>query len=173
MTGAEPFVGRPIPIGSAEYDGSRFASGHTALDDWIRTIARRAEGRTARTYVVVAESGELAAYYCLATGAVARAASPRKLRKDAPDPIPVAIIGRLAVSQAFARRGIGSGLLQDAFRRIVQIADIVGCTAVLAHAIDAEAAGFYRKYGFNEFPDGTRAMFLAVAALQTVVGEPS
>ncbi|MGV8840930.1 MAG: GNAT family N-acetyltransferase [Bauldia sp.] len=132
-------------------------------------MAARAEGRTARAYVVVAADGALAGCYCLATGSVARAAVPRKLRKDTPDPVPVAIIGRLAVAGDFARRGIGSGLLQDGFRRILQIGETIRCAAVVAHAIDGEAAGFYRKYGFEEFPDGTRTMFLPLATLRATI----
>lgn len=161
--------GRPAPIGSVAFDAADFSSGHPSLDDWIRSVAARAEGRTARSYVVTTADGRLAAYYCLATGSVARIGVPRHLRKDAPDPIPVAIIGRLAVAKEFERRGLGSGLLQDALRRIIQIAETIGCAAIVAHAIDEAACAFYLKYGFDAFPDGTRTMFLPVATVRAAL----
>lgn len=167
----EPVFRRPSPIAAQPFDATGFSSGHPSLDDWIRSVAARAEGRTARTYVVVTDAGRLAAYYCIATGSVARIGVPRRLRKDAPDPIPVAIIGRLAVAKEFERRGLGSGLLQDAFRRIIQISATVGCAAIVAHAIDDAACDFYRKYGFEAFPDGGRTMFLPVASLVMAMGQ--
>lgn len=167
--GEGPQFGAPMPIGAIRFDATGFDSGHPSLDEWIRIVAGRAEGRTARTYVVVAADGLLAGYYCLATGSVARTDAPRKLRKDAPDPLPVAIIGRLAVSQRFARRGVGGGMLQDAFRRIIQINETVGFVSIVAHAIDTEASGFYRRFGFEGFPDGTRTMFLALSTLRSAI----
>lgn len=165
----DPVFARPHPIGSAAFEASSFSCGHPSLDEWIRSVAARAEGRTARTYVVTTTDGRLAAYYCLATGSVARIGVPRRLRKDAPDPIPVAIIGRLAVASEFGGRGIGSGLLQDASRRIVQIAETIGCAAIVAHAIDEAASTFYRRCGFDAFPDGTRTMFLPIATLTATI----
>jgi GNAT superfamily N-acetyltransferase len=154
----------PVPI-DASYDLSDFSCGNGALDDWLRTVALKAEGRSARTYVVC-EGTAVVGYYCLATGSVARPKAPGNVRRNAPDPIPVMIVGRLAVTERCKGQGIGSGMLRDAFRRIIQAAGIVGFGAVLVHAIDEPAAEFYVRHGFIEFPVGTRIMFLPLETLR-------
>lgn len=154
---------RPSPL-QATHDLSAFFSRHQALDDWLRNTALRSEGRTARSYVVCA-GNTVVGYYCLATGSVVHAGAPGRLRRNAPDPVPVAIVGRLAVSRDCEGRGIGSGMLQDGLRRVLHISQSVGCAAVIVHAIDEEACAFYVKYGFTPFADGARTFFMPVAAI--------
>ena len=67
-------------------------------------------------------------------------------------PIPVVILGRLAVSRQDQGRGIGIGLLQDATRRTLLIAEQAGIRAMLTHPIDEEAARFYSRFGFIASP---------------------
>ena len=148
----------PAPI-DASHDTTGFSCGHPSLDSWLKTKALRSEGRTARTYVVL-EGTDIVGYYCLATGAIARAEAPSKLRRNAPDPLPVAIIGRLAVTIEWAGQGIGSAMLQDGLKRILGISRAVGCRAALVHAIDDNAHTFYLRYGFIPFPATPRTLFL-------------
>lgn len=163
VEGGGPPLSPPCPIAPA-HDTAAFSCGQEPLDDWLKQRALKSEGRSARTYVVC--SGEtVVGYYALAAGAVARAGAPAKLRRNAPDPIPVMIIGRLAVDEGFAGMGLGSGMLRDAFRRILQVSQTVGCRAVLVHAIDRDAAAFYARYGFIEFPAGSRTLFLPLETL--------
>jgi hypothetical protein len=82
-----------------------------------------------------------------------------------PDPVPVVIIGRLAAAKHREKIGIGSGMLQDAFKRILQISETVGCAAVIVHAIDHAACDFYRKYQFVEFPAGSKTLFLPITTI--------
>ncbi len=91
---------------------------------------------------------------------------PRKLRQGVPDPVPLALLGRLAVDNAHKGQGIGRGLLKDALRRVAGAAQTIGCRAVLVHAIDDDALAFYLRYGFLEFPSGSRTLFLP---LETVI----
>ena len=154
----------PVPIDSL-HDTSAFSCGNEALDEWLKTTALRAEGRSARTYVVCA--GQIVmGYYCLATGSAARSTAPGKVRRNAPDPVPMMIVGRLAVTATCQARGIGSGMLRDALRRVLQAAEVVGCRAVLVHAIDQAAVDFYAGHGFIEFPGASRTMFLPLDSLQ-------
>ncbi len=67
-----------------------------------------------------------------------------------PDPVPVMVIGRLAIDVKFQGRGIGPALLRDAVLRTVQAAEIAGIRAVLVHAISERAKRFYEKWGFIE-----------------------
>lgn len=153
----------PRPI-SSDDDLSHFDCGEEVLNDWLRRQALRSEGRSARTYVV--KDGErVAGYYCLATGAVARAGVPRAIRHGLPDPVPVMVLGRLAVDRDYQRRGIGGGLLKEALQRTLQVSAQVGVRAVLVHAIDENAKVFYAAYGFVEFPSGTRTLFLALESI--------
>ena len=86
---AEPLTG-PARLGPA-HDLTRFDCGKPALNDWLRVHSQRSEGRSARTYVVCVGPA-VVGYYCIATGSVERRAAPRKLKQNAPDPIPVAIL---------------------------------------------------------------------------------
>lgn len=155
---------RPQPI-TAAHDLARFASGYEALDDWLRAHTLDNEGRSSRTYVVCA-GRTVVGYYSLATGAEKRAAMPRKIRHGIPDPTPLMILGRLAVDKAYQDHGIGAGLLNDALKRVLHVSRIVGCRAVLVHAIDDRAAGFYARYGFVEFPGGSRTLFLPIETIE-------
>jgi GNAT superfamily N-acetyltransferase len=154
----------PLAIDPA-HDTTGFSSGNDTLDDWLKTTALKAEGRSARTYVVC-EGQIVVGYYCLATGSVGRDAAPGRIRRNAPDPIPVMIVGRLAVTTGCKGQGIGSGMLRDAFRRVLQVAETVGCRAILVHAIDQPAVDFYTSHGFMEYPGGSRTLFLPLETLR-------
>ncbi len=141
-----------------------FDCGNEVLNDWLRTQAQKSEGSTARTYAV-RDGRRVAGYYCLAAGGVARAAVPRKIRHGLPDPVPVMVLGRLAVDITYQRQGIGSGLLRDALRRTLQVSRQAGLRAMLVHAIDDEAAAFYSAHGFIAFPAGTRTLYLPIESI--------
>lgn len=83
--------------------------------------------------------------------------------------VPVMIVGRLAVDARHHGQGIGGGMLRDAFQRILQATEIVGCRAVLVHAIDDAATTFYARYGFVASPAGPRTLFLPVETLRAAL----
>jgi GNAT superfamily N-acetyltransferase len=153
----------PEPISGAD-DLSRFDCGDEALNDWLRQQALKSEGSSARSYVVK-DRTRVVGFYCLATGGVAREGVPRKIRHGLPDPVPVMILGRLAVDKDYQGRGVGGGLLKDALQRTLQVSAQVGVRAVLVHAIDDGAAAFYAQYGFIEFPVGARTLYLPVESI--------
>jgi GNAT superfamily N-acetyltransferase len=132
-----------------------------ALNDWIRDTALRSEGRTSRCYVVL-QRNVVVGFYCLAAGAVQHEGAPRKLRQNAPNPVPVAIIGRLAVDKALQGNGLGRALLKDALSRITRASELVGARAVIVHAVDQEAVTFYARYGFRVFPFGNQTLYLTI-----------
>jgi GNAT superfamily N-acetyltransferase len=147
---AAPRLHSPQPITDA-HDLSQFNSGEPALDDWLRRRALKNEACGAsRTFVVSSGTKkQVAAYYCLAAGAVAHAAVAGRVRRNMPDPVPVMVIGRLVVDQNFQSHGLGRGMLRDAILRTMQAADIAGIRAVLVHAISDEARKFYDRCGFR------------------------
>lgn len=168
MATEETGPGRPTPL-LPTHDSSAFSCGHSSLDDWLKTSALRSEGRTSRTYVVC-EGNVVVGYYALATGAVAHLGAPGLLRRNAPDPVPVVLIGRLAVSRSHAGRGIGAGLLRDALLRTLEVGRTVGCRAVLVHPIDADAGRFYARFGFLPFPAGPDTLFLPLETVEAALG---
>jgi predicted N-acetyltransferase YhbS len=153
-----PKLTPPTALTSA-HNLARFRCGKAPLDDRLRLHALNNEGRSARTYVVC-DGLEVVGYYCLSTGAEKRESAPSKIRRNIPDPIPMIVLGRLAVHIDYHGKGIGDGLLKDALTRAAQVSKIVGSRAVLVHAIDQDAAVFYVRYGFVEFPQGSRSLFL-------------
>jgi hypothetical protein len=148
---------------NATHDLSRFDCGHIALNNWLKNNALESEGQSARTYVAC-ENNIVVGYYCIATGSVERRALPSKLKRQQglPNQIPVAIIGRLARDISYRGTGLGLDLLQDALRRIVSASEIIGVRCVLVHAIDDNAAKFWKDSEFIEYPDGSRAFFMPV-----------
>src|SRR5258708_6643475 len=112
----KPRLSGPVPL-TADHDVSEFDCGEPALNDWLRHRALKNESRFSRTYVVC-EGNQVVAYFCIAAGAVERSAAPGKVRRNAPDTIPVSVIGRLAVSREHAGKGLGADILSDALRRI-------------------------------------------------------
>lgn len=161
--GSGAAISAPAPLKSGHII-ENFDCGKPALNDWLKNTARKAEARSARTYVVCA-GDTVVGYYCLSTGGVLRDEAPGKLRKNMPSSVPVLILGRLAVDGAFKGRGIGSGLLADAMRRTLGVANEAGVRAMLLHAIDDEAISYYLQYGFIQFPEGDKTLFLPVETM--------
>ncbi|WP_353205643.1 GNAT family N-acetyltransferase, partial [Sphingomonas sp.] len=130
----------PVPL-SPSHDLAGFDCGEMALNDWLKQRALKNESRFSRTYVVC-DDNCVGGYFCISAGSVERVAAPGKVRRNAPDVIPVSIIGRLAVSTAYAGRGLGADMLSDALRRIAVAAQSIGIGAVLVQAKDDAAKGF-------------------------------
>ena len=123
------------------------------------------EGLSARTYVIcaAAEPVRVIGYYALSMAMEERLALPTaKLRKNMPDQVPLLLIGRLALDKSVQGQGLGADLLSDAVRRCCAASDIAGVRAIVAHAIDDDAVGFYRRHSFTSSPLGERVMILPI-----------
>lgn len=165
----EPRLSPPVPL-TADHDLSAFDCGEAALNDWLRHGAMKNESRFSRTYVVC-EGGRVVAYFCISAGAVEREAAPGRVRRNAPDTIPVSVIGRLAVSREHAGKGLGADILSDALRRIAVASQSIGIGAVLIHAKDDAAKRFYMKCAeFIEYPADSRTLFLPIETVVTAFG---
>lgn len=130
-----------------------FDCGKPALNDWLVRHAMQAQSSgSARTCVVV-EGARVVGYFTLAVGQADAMEVPDRIRKGMGRyPIPVVILARLAVSLQDQGKGIGVGMLQEAIRRTIGIADQAGVRALLTHPIDEEASRFYRRFGFESSP---------------------
>jgi GNAT superfamily N-acetyltransferase len=147
-----------------DHNMSAFDCGKPPLDHWLKDRALANEGRASRTYVI-SDGQEVVAYYSLATGSVALGEIARKYRHNLPNPAPVMILGRLAVDRRHAGAGLGGSLLRNAMRRTLDVSIQAGVRMMIVHAIDDQAMAFYVKFGFHEFPMGSRVMFLPIETL--------
>lgn len=160
----------PVPL-SPEHDLSRFDCGEPALNDWLRHRALKNESRFSRTYVVCLDK-QVVAYFCISAGAIERVVAPKKLGRNAPNTIPVSVIGRLAVSRECAGRGLGADLLADALRRIAIASQSIGIGAVMVHAKDEAAKRFYMRCAeFIEYPEDSRTLFLPIETVIAAFSE--
>ena len=152
-----------------------FDSGEPSLDDWLkRRAARNQANGSSRTYVVCEGPAQNSAigYYCLAAGAIGHAEAPSTMKRNRPDPVPVLVLGRLAIHKDHHLKGIGTALLNDAIRRAIQAADIAGVTALLVHAISEQARRFYVSRGFIESPVRPMTLCLMLATVEQALREP-
>ncbi|MDM9626539.1 GNAT family N-acetyltransferase [Rhizobium sp. S152] len=134
------------------HDLSQFHSGVDSLDDWLLRRARSNQiSGASRTYVLCSGQ-QVVGYYSLSSGGLAASAAPGSLRRNMPDPIPMAILGRLAIDLSWQGKGLGSALLQDAVLRTAQAAHILGIRGILVHALSEDARAFYERYGFIGSP---------------------
>jgi len=140
-----------------------FNSGVESLDRWLRHRAIRNQlSGASRTYVVSAPENRVVGYYALASGALAHTYTSGQLKRNMPDPIPMAVLGRLAVDRSMQRKGLGVALLKDAVLRVQQAASIVGIRGIIVHAISKEAQTFYEYHGFKSSIGNPRLLILSI-----------
>ncbi|MBQ0758425.1 MAG: GNAT superfamily N-acetyltransferase [Zhongshania sp.] len=151
----------------AEHHTSGFCCGNGTLDDWLTKRALKNQNSGAsKTFVICESDSTVIGFYALATGSVERSLATSSLSRQMPDPIPVIILGRLAVDEKFKGRNLGASLLKDAILRTLFIADSVGVRGLLVHAISEDAKRFYLKYGFKESPMDAMTLMISVASLK-------
>jgi GNAT superfamily N-acetyltransferase len=147
-----------------------FDCGVPILDDWLKRRARANQaGGASRTYVV-SDDDKAVAYYALASGAIEIANATSRIRRNMPDPIPIAVLGRLAIALNYQGRGLGRALVRDAFHRISQAADIIGIRGIVVHAISPEAKKFYLAVGFEMSSLQSMTLMVTLADIKALLG---
>lgn len=137
---------------AADHDRSLFDCGNEALNRFIRQYALQGQkSGISQTYVATVD-GVIIGFHTLVVGEVTHEEAPERLAKGLPRfPIPVIILARLAVDVSWKGKGLGAALVVDAMRRVLNAADIAGARAIVVHAKDDQAAGFYQHLGFHPF----------------------
>jgi GNAT superfamily N-acetyltransferase len=155
----------PAPL-SAQHETEAFSCGFESLDNWLkrRALKNQVQGAT-RTYVVC-QGDQVVAYYALASGAVACNEATGRLRRNMPDPIPVVILGRLAVDSKLHGQGFGRALVRDAAMRVMQAADAIGIRGMTVQALSDEAKVFYEHIGFEPSPIDPKLLMITLADLK-------
>lgn len=144
-------LGAPAPLDDGHVLDT-FRCTEAALETWLKQRARRNQSEGASRCFVVCDGAAVVGYYALAAGAVLHAQVPGSIRRNMPEPIPVVVLGRLAVHADWAGKGIGAGLLKDAVLRSLRLSGELGVRALLCHAISENARTFYLRHGFVESP---------------------
>lgn len=153
----------PQPL-TNEHITRHFECGEPTLDDWLikRALNNQSNGAS-RTFVVVNGENVVMGYYALSTGAVAHNLATGSIRRNMPDPIPVIVLGRLAVDLNAQGLKVGASVLQDAVHRAKMIAEHTGVRAILVHALHQKAKEFYQYYGFTASPIENMTLMLRLS----------
>lgn len=160
----------PAPL-RPDHAVDAFDSGVPALDDWLKKRALHNEaGGGSRTYVVT-DGQRVVGYYSLAAGSLVAGVATGRVRRNMPSPIPVVILGRLAIDRAWQGRGLGADMLRDAVLRVLGAADTIGVRAILVHALGAKAKAFYERFGFRASPIEEMTLMIAVAEARRMLGD--
>ncbi len=131
-----------------------------SLNTWLRRKALLHEAKGgARTYVVC-DGDRVIAFYSLAASSVERRRVSSRVGRSMPEPIPVILLGQLAVDRNYQGRGLGSDLLIDIAKRVLTAADVIGARAIVAQALNEEAKKFYEQFSFLPFSDREPLMLI-------------
>jgi GNAT superfamily N-acetyltransferase len=160
---------QPLTVG---HQLASFDCGETSLDDWLKRRAPKNRANGSSRIYVVCENEVVVGYYCLAAGAIGDAGAPAALTRALPGPMPVLVVGRLAIDKEHQLKGLGTALLNDAIRRAMRAAEIADVTALLVHAISEQARRFYRSRGFIESPVKPMTLCLMLASVDQAWREP-
>jgi GNAT superfamily N-acetyltransferase len=158
----------PEPLAETHNCGD-FCCGETTLDDWLKRRARANQVSGASRTYVVCEGRRVIGYYAVASGAITVEGAPGRFRRNMPNPIPIAVLARLAVDQDWQGRGIGGALFRDAARRVAQAADAIGIRAIVVHAIWEEAKNFYLALGFDPSPNEPLTLMVTLTDVRAVL----
>ena len=152
----------PEPLAD-QHDIGDFRSGEASLDDWLKRRARVNQVSGASRTYVVCEEKLVIGYYALACGVVTVESAPGRFRRNMPNPIPVAVLARLAVDRNWQGRGIGRALFRDAARRVAHAAEVIGIRGIVVHAISEEPKNFYLALGFDASPSEPMTLMVTLS----------
>jgi Acetyltransferase (GNAT) family. len=149
----------PAPI-TANHELADFDSGEPSLNEWLKKRAFKNHVSGASRCFVLRTGANVIGYYSLSAGAISHEAAPKTMRRNMPNPLPVLLLGRLAVDKRYHNQGIGQALLRDAMLRAVNVAGDTGVFALLVHALSDQAKQFYLSRGFVESPLQSMTLFI-------------
>lgn len=151
---------------------SNFDCGEFTLNEWLKKRALKNHMTGASRCFVVCSDTNVMGYYSLSAGAISHEAAPKAMRRNMPNPLPVLLLGRLAVDRRFHNRGIGQALLRDAMLRAVNVSGDAGVFALLIHALSDQAKQFYLSRGFVESPLQAMTLMMTIETVRAILAEP-
>jgi predicted N-acetyltransferase YhbS len=141
-----------------------FRCGESSLDDWLLRRARANQVSGASRTYVACDGKRVVGYYALASGVVKVEIAPGRFRRNMPNPIPVAVLARLAVDRDWQGRGIGRGLFRDAAHRVGYAAGVIGI-----RGISDEAKNFYVALGFDPSPREPMTLMITLSDIRAAL----
>lgn len=157
----------PRPL-KAEDDRAAFDCGRPSLNTWLQRHGwdNHVSGISRTNVVCDGDTGLIAGYVSLSAAQIERGFLPKSQRRSKPDPIPVTLLGQLAVATTHQGQGHAKSLLAFALRSAVAAAELVGSYAVITHPLDDQVRAFYARFHFEDLPaDPKRAMYVRIAEL--------
>ena len=137
---------------NATHHLDNFDCGEEALNSWLKRNALKNQQNQASRTFVICQNNNVVGFYALAAGSVSHQFVSGGLRRNMPNPIPVVVLGRLAIDLAHQGQKLGAALLKDAVLRASAVSQQVGVKALLVHALNDKAKAFYLNYGFQVSP---------------------
>jgi len=162
----------PSPI-TADIKLADFDSGELSLNEWLKKRALKNNTAGASRCFVLCNGNTVIGYYSLSAGAISHEAAPKAMRRNMPDPLPVLLLGRLAVDKRYHNKGIGQALLRDAMIRAVNVSGDAGIFAILVHALNDQAKQFYLSRGFVESPLQPMTLMMTIETVRSILAESS
>lgn len=154
----------------AAVDLVTFHCGQPPLDEYIRRYATQDVRRNvARVFIATPDDDtrRLAGFFTLSAGSVNCSDLPESFARKLPRyPVPVALIGRLAVDVEFQGNGLGSILLAEACQKVAQASTTLAVAGIVVDAKTESVAAFYRHFGFLPFPGRSDRLLLPAAAFK-------
>ncbi len=161
-------IAAPEPLADT-HELAEFDSGVPSLDDWLKRRARSNQVSGATRTFVVADGQRVVAYYAVASGAISVGTALGRFRRNMPDPIPVALLARLAIDRAWQGRGLGRALFRDCAARVINAAESLGIRGIVVHAISEQAKAFYLAIGFEPSPLDPMTLMVTLADVQAII----
>lgn len=150
---------------------TEFDCGSEPLNRFLKAFALNNQASGSATTNLALVDDAVVGYYSLSVGSIIFDDAPERLKKGlAPHPVPIMLVGRLGVDKDQSGKGLGKGLLVDALRRTVQVADIASLRAVLVHAKDEPAQAFYEHFGFTPFPTKPLTLYVLLKDVRKMMG---
>lgn len=144
---------------------ARFSCGIDGLDLWLQQRAFQNQASGASRTFVACEGQRVVAYYALAAGAIHANVAIGSFRRNMPDPIPIVLLGRLAIERRAQGKRLGRALIRDAALRILQASEAIGIRGVITHALTPSAKSFYEKVGFDASPLDPMTLMITLSDL--------
>ena len=154
------------------YEKDNFDCGNVQVNDYLKKYASQdIKRRLAQVFIICPQnSEEIIGFYSLSAGSIKASSLPEKIAKKLPlYPIPVSLLGRLAVKKKEQGKGIGGLLLVDAIKRVIKASEFLAIYALVVEAKNETAKRFYFHYGFIELVDYHNRLFLPLKTGQNLV----
>lgn len=165
-------VNPPRPLAEAD-ERAEFDCGRPAMNVWFQrhAWANHAGGFSRITVLTTRDTARIAGYVTLSAAQIERAWLPKSQQRNRPDPVPVTLLGQLAVDKQFQGQGHASSLLLYALKTALVASQAIGSAGVITHPIDDAMRTFYAKWGFADLPfDPRHAMILRMTDVRITFG---